>query len=119
MQDNHARNTLAVLAVGAVLLAFFALLFFEMPAGNRDTINLIVGALLTVGFGSVFAYYFGSSRGSEKKTDALIDSVAQASRPPPGTAQITTSPDVDVELRKAAIQPDEDDDLPPGERVMP
>jgi hypothetical protein len=74
-RDTWTTHLLAILSVVAVLVAFFALLFVRVPEGNRDMINIILGAIVTVGFGSVYSYFFGSTRGSEQKTAALATSV--------------------------------------------
>ena len=50
------------------LLAY--LLKFEPPAGSRDLINILFGALSTAWIG-VVSYYFGSSAGSTRKDEIL------------------------------------------------
>ena len=52
----------------------------EMPAGNKDAIMMALGALLAA-FGTVVGYFFGSSKGSAEKTDALAK-VAEENKTP-------------------------------------
>jgi hypothetical protein len=42
-----------------------------MPAENKDAIMLSLGALLAA-FATVTGYFFGSSKGSADKNDALL-----------------------------------------------
>jgi hypothetical protein len=74
-RDNWTTHVLALASVAAVLIAFFTLIFVRVPEDNRDMINIILGAIVTVGFGSVYSFYFGTTRGSEQKTAALATSV--------------------------------------------
>lgn len=66
-----------VLAYG-VTLGFFGVLgvimFCAIPAASRDVLNIMLGALGTAWTG-VIAYYFGSSSGSDRKTELLAQSV--------------------------------------------
>lgn len=57
---------------------FFGLLglmaFHDLPPGNTQILNIMLGSL-GAGFTGVLSYYFGSSRGSDKKTELLANSV--------------------------------------------
>ncbi|MBA4357964.1 MAG: hypothetical protein C0405_09600 [Desulfovibrio sp.] len=63
----------AVLAV-SVTVGFFGLLGWLMkespPAGSKDILNIMLGAL-GAAWGSIVAYYFGSSAGSAKMRETL------------------------------------------------
>ena len=69
-------NTPKILAYG-VTLGFFGVLWAIMahavPAESRDVLNLMLGALGTA-WTCVIAYYFGSSSGSDRKTELLAQS---------------------------------------------
>lgn len=61
------------LAIG-ITLGFFGLLAFllrtEPPAGSRDILNIMLGSLGSAWIG-VVTYYFGSSAGSDRKTELM------------------------------------------------
>lgn len=64
-------------ALGAIItmgiFTILALLVYqEIPEGNRDLMNLVVGSLLT-SFAMVVGYFYGSSKGSADKSE-MIDS---------------------------------------------
>jgi len=65
-----------------IVLGFFTviglLIFTEVPVANNDVLNLSIGALIT-GFATVVGFFYGSSAGSQKKTDALINGKKDAS----------------------------------------
>lgn len=62
-----------ILAYG-ITLGFFTVLGFmllnTLPAGARDPMLLMLGALQTA-WVAVVSYYFGSSRGSDRKTELM------------------------------------------------
>jgi len=63
-----------VLAVVIVAGVFYTLNIFGknvIPTENKDMVNQIIGGLM-LAFGMVVGYFFGSSVGSSKKTDALV-----------------------------------------------
>ena len=61
------------LGVG-ITVGFFGLLSYlmrhEPPAGSRDILNIMLGSLGSAWIG-VVTYYFGSSAGSDRKTEIL------------------------------------------------
>ena len=79
IQRIRGRNLRAdILAVGA-LTAFVAVLaalfWFEIPEGaNRESLLILLGAL-TVILKDVYAFEFGSSRGSKDKADAIAQTL--------------------------------------------
>lgn len=58
----------------AITLGFFGLLYYllrhEPPVGSRDILNIMLGSLGSAWIG-VVTYYFGSSAGSDRKTEIL------------------------------------------------
>lgn len=80
-QVEHEKTTgktdinLYVLAWIVVVL-FFALtgtlMFVTMPDKNIGPVNQLFGAMAT-GFGCVLQYFFGSSKGSQAKTDQIAE----------------------------------------------
>lgn len=63
----------AALAIG-FNIGFFVLVFMlfrhEIPVSNRDAFTMILG-IMSGGVTSVLSYYFGSSRGSDRKTELM------------------------------------------------
>ena len=62
-------------ALGALIVAgFFAILWVmfgkEMPASNKDIGLMVIGALVAK-FSDVVNYFYGSSKGSADKTEAM------------------------------------------------
>ncbi|HKR04423.1 MAG TPA: hypothetical protein VJY62_07280 [Bacteroidia bacterium] len=50
--------------------------FFEIPPKNERLFDLLLGGVIGT-TGSIFAYYFGSSKGSKDKTDILKEVASQ------------------------------------------
>ena len=59
---------------GLIVIGFFALMYMllatEVPDGNKDILNIVVGALIG-SFTSIVGYFYGSSLGSSEKNDLL------------------------------------------------
>lgn len=73
-REKSVRDwTPKVLAYG-VTCGFFGLLFWlmrhEVPPSSKDILNVMLGSLGTAWI-SVVTYYFGSSAGSDRKTEIL------------------------------------------------
>ena len=69
----------SVLAVGTTLLAF--ILFYYAMSGEirpeqKDIIIYVLGVVSAIVV-QIFAYYFGSSEGSKRKTDELMKKLGQ------------------------------------------
>jgi len=60
----------AAIIVGCFFAFIVVLLYKPIPKENVETINLAAGALL-LAFGTVVGYFFGSSAGSQRKTDII------------------------------------------------
>lgn len=65
--SKDIRNILAVIIVLGTFVVIITMLYKEVPQGNRDTINLVVGTLLGGALGGVTGYYFGSSKNEADK----------------------------------------------------
>lgn len=59
---------------GLIVVGFFLLLYFLLsavvPEGNKELLNITIGALIG-SFTSIVGYFFGSSLGSSEKNDLL------------------------------------------------
>jgi len=67
MQDKTKEIYMYILA-GIVVSGFFAVIIYKITKGQD--VQLEVGALIG-SFATVVGYFFGSSRGSDKKTEML------------------------------------------------
>lgn len=68
----------ALLVVSVVALAF--ILAFRAPDG--DMFKFMVGGLMTTGFASIIAYFFGSNTGSKDKDVTIARAMAATNGPP-------------------------------------
>ncbi len=72
-----AKNQIHLLAI-SVTAGFFGLLTymvkFDVPAANKDILNIMLGSLGTA-WVSIVGFYFGSSKGSDDK-NKIIDKLA-------------------------------------------
>lgn len=66
----HAATAVAVII--SFLTIIFALIFVEIPEGNREVFVHLMGIIEGSFVSGLVAYYFGSSKGSHDKTQALI-----------------------------------------------
>jgi hypothetical protein len=71
---KHVKEILQYVFAALIVLCFFGILLllfkYKIPTENTDTLNLALGALLAA-FGAVVQYFFGSSSGSQRKTDII------------------------------------------------
>jgi hypothetical protein len=72
MLDLERMNRLTGVLALIVTLGFLALLGYlaAYRPDQRDLLNVMIGALATA-WVSIVSYYFGSSRGSDDKTNLL------------------------------------------------
>lgn len=66
-----------VLVLAMVTLVFVLVMRGSVP--ESDMLKMVVGGLMTTGFATIISFYFGSSKGSDKKDEALIN---KANTPP-------------------------------------
>jgi hypothetical protein len=71
---KRSHVSLGVLVCLMFMSAIVALFVVEPPAGAREPLLLLVGAL-SAAFGSVMNYWFGSTSSSSHKDDLLAQSV--------------------------------------------
>ncbi len=73
----------AIVIAGGFMLTYL-LIFHEAPMGSREILSIAFGVILGK-VGTVIDYFFGSSKGSTDKTEALttrIQSADKLSDPP-------------------------------------
>lgn len=72
------HDILQTLTAIAVIIAFLsvvaALIFIEIPERNRETFIHLMGIIEGSFVTGLVGYYFGSSKGSHDKTQAMIES---------------------------------------------
>jgi hypothetical protein len=51
---------------------FFSVTFLTMPDGGRDFANIILGFLLGTAVATIISFFYGSSKSSKDKTDAMV-----------------------------------------------
>lgn len=54
------------------VIYFFCVTFFQLPEGGRDFANIILGFLLGTAVATIISFFYGSSKSSKDKTDAMI-----------------------------------------------
>jgi hypothetical protein len=74
-------NEIFMYCLGAlIVLSFFAILalhsFKAIPEGNDTAVNISLG-LLGAGFTAVVSFFFGSSAGSQRKTEIMGENQKQ------------------------------------------
>ncbi len=71
VRDSTPRYMAFLITIG-----FFSILFYmafrSVPDPSKDILNIMVGSL-GAAFISIISYFFGSSQGSERKTEILAD----------------------------------------------
>lgn len=68
-----------ILAVGAAvgfLAVLAALLFIEIPAGSKETVTVMVQALIGI-LVTIVGYRFGSSKSSKEKGDTITQVITE------------------------------------------
>jgi hypothetical protein len=71
--DNDKKSLLyfAMGIVAACFIYFFCITFLPVPAGGQRYADLILGFLLGTACAAVINFYWGSSKGSQDKNEAL------------------------------------------------
>ena len=67
---DRFKAYMALFITVAVVGALFLLIYIPMPPLSKDAILLILGGLLAR-LGDIYAFYFGSSESSQRKTELL------------------------------------------------
>ena len=74
---KNVKEILQYAFAALIVICFFGVLYLlfyrKIVPENTETLNLAIGALLTA-FGTVVGYFFGSSAGSQRKTDIIAQS---------------------------------------------
>lgn len=73
MRPPSVQAVLATLAMAMFGLLVGSLLFRVVPDQNRELVSTAMGFLAGNMVGPAFQWFFGSTVGSERKTQALVD----------------------------------------------
>lgn len=73
---SRMPSILGCLAVAALIMGFLLLAFHAPPEGTKSVVLLLIGAF-SRDAASVYQYYFGSSQGSDAKTQIIGDIAKQ------------------------------------------
>lgn len=65
--SKDIRNILAVIIVIGSYILFYFLVIKEVPAANKDLLNIVAGMLFGGPLAGVVGYYFGSSKNEADK----------------------------------------------------
>lgn len=85
IRRNIRADVLAYAAIVGLISLMWALLIRAIPDGStRDILLILSGALVAI-VKDVYGYEFGSSRGSEVKTEQLGRLMGSGSKEVPGT----------------------------------
>jgi hypothetical protein len=69
---NLAGAAIAFCLVGLLGFLAWAFVFREMPATNREPMLMLMG-ILSANVGQVVGFFFGTSYGSQKKSEAITE----------------------------------------------
>lgn len=84
MKMPETPAVLAVLALAVYAATVFILLFHPIPADNKEVVAGAVGFIGGTLVGGAFAFYFGSSKGSQGKDETIAAMIAgQTAAPAP------------------------------------
>jgi hypothetical protein len=61
-------------SVGSMVY-FFAITFGQVPASGKDFGNIILGFLLGTAVATIISFFYGSSKSSKDKTDAMKEAI--------------------------------------------
>jgi len=59
---SEIRNIIAIICVTGVFALLFLLCFIEIPPVNKDLFERTIDRVITLGFGVMICWYFGSSK---------------------------------------------------------
>lgn len=76
LTDRQTMAWVGFLIILGVLACIAGLFTLDVPEGAREPLLILVGAL-SQQMGSVVNYWYGTSRGSERKTDILASQEAK------------------------------------------
>jgi hypothetical protein len=73
MKPDTISLVLVYSLIAMTALIMFGLFFVNVPENNKEMVNVFSTAIITGGFITVITWRFGSSKGSQDKTTALLN----------------------------------------------
>lgn len=70
-EERRFKYLLAAVSIMATFAYLTAITFFDIPKENIRFADTILGAIITIVLATVYNFYYGSSEGSNRKTDML------------------------------------------------
>lgn len=101
----NPQALIALILIVSMVALMFVLALRTQPTQDSDMLKMVVGGFITVGFASIINFYFGSSKESANKGDALTKIATGETPVPPSVAvaPAATSAMVDIGKTAAAI----------------
>lgn len=75
---SGVRNTLAAVWTTTLIAYIYLITFFPIPESNIRFADTVLGFLLGTIAATIINFYFGSSKGSEDKTQIINDAKANS-----------------------------------------
>ena len=69
ISKSDIRNIIAIISVLGAFVMLYLIIIKPIPAENKDTVNILAGAVIGGLIGGVNGYYFGASKGDSIKKD--------------------------------------------------
>jgi len=76
--DVFSKRFIYWLTAGSLFLGFlyvFVITFITIPAENQRFADTILGVVISIIFGTIYNFYFGSSKGSKEKQDIITNKI--------------------------------------------
>lgn len=99
---NYAGSAIALLLVGLLGFALWALVYVEVPAANNNTLTVLIG-ILSANIGLVVGFFFGSSQASGKKDDIIAAQAKTAQAAQAALPLVSGAPDTTVTLQPGDV----------------
>ena len=79
-EDVFSKRFIYWLTAGSLILGFayiFVITFLTIPAQNQRFADTILGVVISIIFGTIYNFYFGSSTGSKDKQELIAKNIKE------------------------------------------
>lgn len=102
-EDNELfGNVLSLILVFGFLVIVGIMLFHEIPETSRDMLGPLIGGVIGASVSTIVQHRWGSSRGSDKKTDIINQLTGTGD----GAGKVTTNATITTE-KVTTVTPEE------------